>query len=169
MGCRNPWRININQKTGTLYWGDVGPDAYNESELGPAGHDEINQAKKAGNFGWPYFVGNNFAYPIRDFNTSELSPPNNPQAPVNRSRYVEGNITLPEAHPAFIWYRTRGTPEFQELGTGGRTACAGPVFHYNENWKARPSFIHIWIILCLSMSGPETGSLPPASTKKKTW
>ena len=102
MGCRNPWRININQKTGTLYWGDVGPDAYNESELGPAGHDEINQAKKAGNFGWPYFVGNNFAYPIRDFNTSELSPANNPQAPVNRSRYVEGNITLPEAQPAFI-------------------------------------------------------------------
>ena len=48
MGCRNPWRININQKTGTLYWGDVGPDAYNESERGPAGHDEINQAKKAG-------------------------------------------------------------------------------------------------------------------------
>jgi cytochrome c len=137
MGCRNPWRININQKTGTLYWGDVGPDAYNESELGPAGHDEINQAKKAGNFGWPYFVGNNFAYPIRDFNTSELSPPNNPQAPVNRSRYVEGNITLPEAHPAFIWYRSRGTPEFQELGTGGRTACAGPVFHYNEKLKSK--------------------------------
>jgi len=137
MGCRNPWRININQKTGTLYWGDVGPDAYNESELGPAGHDEINQAKKAGNFGWPYFVGNNFAYPIRDFNTSELSPPNNPQAPVNRSRYVAGNITLPEAHPAFIWYRTRGTPEFEELGTGGRTACAGPVFHYNEKLKSK--------------------------------
>ena len=137
MGCRNPWRININQKTGTLYWGDVGPDAYNESELGPAGHDEINQAKKAGNFGWPYFVGNNFAYPIRDFNTSELSPPNNPQAPVNRSRYVEGNITLPEAHPAFIWYRSRGTPEFKELGTGGRTACAGPVFHYNDELESK--------------------------------
>lgn len=137
MGCRNPWRININQKTGTLYWGDVGPDAYNESELGPAGHDEINQAKKAGNFGWPYFVGNNFAYPIRDFNTSELSSPNNPLAPVNRSRYVEGNITLPEAHPAFIWYRTRGTPEFQELGTGGRTACAGPVFHYDESLDSK--------------------------------
>ena len=137
MGCRNPWRININQKTGTLYWGDVGPDAYNESELGPAGHDEINQAKKAGNFGWPYFVGNNFAYPIRDFNTSELSPPNNPQAPVNRSRYVERNITLPEAQPAFIWYRSRGTPEFQELGTGGRTACAGPVFYYDEDLKSK--------------------------------
>ena len=58
MGCRNPWRINVNQKTGTLYWGDVGPDASVDSERGPSGHDEINQAKVAGNYGWPYFVGN---------------------------------------------------------------------------------------------------------------
>lgn len=137
MGCRNPWRISINQKTGTLYFGDVGPDAFLEGDRGPAGHDEINQAKKAGNFGWPYFVGNNFAYPIRDFNTSELSPPNDPLAPVNRSRYVEGNVSLPEARPAFIWYRSRGTPEFHELGTGGRTACAGPVFHYDENLDSK--------------------------------
>lgn len=136
MGCRNPWRINLNQKTGTLYFGDVGPDAYLEGERGPAGHDEINQVKQAGNFGWPYFVGNNFAYPMRDFNTSELHPPQNPQAPVNRSSFVEKPITLPPANPAFIWYRTRGTPEFSILRGGGRTACAGPVFHYDPELKS---------------------------------
>jgi len=136
MGCRNPWRINLNQKTGTLYFGDVGPDAYLEGERGPAGHDEINQVKQAGNFGWPYFVGNNFAYPMRDFNTSDLHPPQNPQAPVNRSSFVETPIILPPAKPAFIWYRTRGTPEFSILRGGGRTACAGPVFHYNSKLKS---------------------------------
>lgn len=132
MGCRNPWRININQKTGTLYWGDVGPDAHEEDDHGPAGHDEINQAKKSGNFGWPYFVGNNFAYPMRDFNTSILHQPQNPHSPVNRSRYVQDAVALPPAQPAFIWYRSKGTPEFKILGTGGRTACAGPVFHHDS-------------------------------------
>jgi cytochrome c len=148
MGCRNPWRININQKTGTLYFGDVGPDAYLEGERGPAGHDEINQVKQAGNFGWPYFVGNNFAYPMRDFNTSELHPPQNPQAPVNQSSFVENPITLPPANPAFIWYRSRGTPEFKELGTAGRTACAGPVFHYDPKLKS-PTQLHSHFDNCL--------------------
>jgi cytochrome c len=34
MGCRNPWRISLDQKTGYLYWGEVGPDA---NEDGPRG------------------------------------------------------------------------------------------------------------------------------------
>ena len=28
------------------------------STLGPRGYDEINQARAAGNFGWPYFIAN---------------------------------------------------------------------------------------------------------------
>src|SRR5690606_60223 len=31
MGNRNPYRISVDQKTGFLYWGDVGPDARNDS------------------------------------------------------------------------------------------------------------------------------------------
>ena len=53
MGCRNPWRINIDPKTGWLYWGEVGPDARTAGPRGPRGYDEINQARKAGFFGWP--------------------------------------------------------------------------------------------------------------------
>ena len=62
MGCRNPWRMSIDQKTGYVYWGEVGPDAGDDGPRGPRGSDEINQAKRAGNFGWPYFIANNFAY-----------------------------------------------------------------------------------------------------------
>ena len=68
MGCRNPYRISIDEKTGYLYWGEVGPDAgQNDSLRGPRGYDEVNQAKKAGYFGWPYFVGKNYPYAKYDF------------------------------------------------------------------------------------------------------
>jgi cytochrome c len=54
MGHRNPYRISVDRRTGFLYWGDVGPDAARDSaDRGPAGHDEVNQARRAGNFGWP--------------------------------------------------------------------------------------------------------------------
>ena len=63
MGHRNPYRISVDQKNGNLYWGEVGPDAPTDSLdiRGPQGYDEVNQAKKPGNFGWPYFIGNNYA------------------------------------------------------------------------------------------------------------
>ena len=64
MGCRNPWRLNIDQRTGILYWGDVGPDAGSDGPRGPRGYDEVNQARKAGNYGWPYFIGKNRAYSL---------------------------------------------------------------------------------------------------------
>ncbi|MBC7416830.1 MAG: PQQ-dependent sugar dehydrogenase, partial [Pedobacter sp.] len=54
MGDRNPYRIAVDKTTGYLYWGEVGPDANsNDSLRGPMGYDEVNQARKAGNFDWP--------------------------------------------------------------------------------------------------------------------
>ncbi|MEO6546589.1 MAG: ThuA domain-containing protein, partial [Ferruginibacter sp.] len=64
MGNRNPYRISVDQKNSNLYWGEVGPDANTDSlaTRGPRGYDEVNQARKAGYFGWPLFVGNNYPY-----------------------------------------------------------------------------------------------------------
>ena len=59
MGCRNPWRIGVDQRTNTVYWGDVGPDARKETARGPNGFCEINQAAEPGNYGWPYFLADN--------------------------------------------------------------------------------------------------------------
>ena len=68
MGCRNPFRFSIDSKTGWLVWGDVGPDALESNpKRGPAGFDEFNRARQAGNFGWPYFVADNKAYVQYDF------------------------------------------------------------------------------------------------------
>ncbi|WP_431210442.1 PQQ-dependent sugar dehydrogenase [Puia sp. P3] len=49
MGDRNPYRISVDKKNGFLYWGEVGPDANNDSlsSRGPRGYDEVNQCKKS--------------------------------------------------------------------------------------------------------------------------
>src|SRR5690606_12281900 len=86
MGGRNPYRISVDKRTGYLYWGDVGPDASADSvNRGPVAFDEINQARKPGFYGWPYFVGNNQAYHQRDFVTGKQGPKFDPAKPVNNS------------------------------------------------------------------------------------
>jgi cytochrome c len=132
MGCRNPWRISVDQKTGDLYWGDVGPDAGGDGPRGPRGYDEINQAREAGNFGWPYFIGDNFAYPIIDFESGTVGLPLDPAAPENHSVNNTGSTTLPPARPAMVYYPGSPTEAFPAAGSGGRTACAGPVYHADD-------------------------------------
>ncbi|GAB3265477.1 hypothetical protein GCM10027347_33220 [Larkinella harenae] len=132
MGCRNPYRIAVNPKTSVLYWGEIGPDAGKEGEQGPRGYDEFNQAKKAGNFGWPYFVGNNYAYVKWDFATKTAGSKFDPAAPVNNSPNNTGLNQLPPAMPAMIWYPYTPSEEFPELGFGGRSAMAGSFYTYNK-------------------------------------
>jgi glucose/arabinose dehydrogenase/cytochrome c551/c552 len=131
MGDRNPYRISVDQKNSFLYWGEVGPDAASDSltTRGPRGYDEVNQAKKAGYFGWPFFVGNNYAYHAYHYATGESGPAFNPEKPENHSRNNTGLTDLPPARPAFIWYPYAHSPEFPEVGTGGRNAMAGPVYY----------------------------------------
>ena len=130
MGNRNPYRIAIDQKTGYLYWGEVGPDARdNLPDRGPRGHDEINQARAAGNFGWPFFVGDNKAYNDYNFTTATSGPRFDPMSPVNDSPNNTGMRTLPPTQKAFIWYPYAVSPEFPIVGAGGRNAMAGPVFY----------------------------------------
>ncbi len=133
MGNRNPFRIAVDRRTGFLYWGEVGPDAGNDSlRRGPRGHDEINQARQAGYFGWPLFVGDNKPYYRYDFEAKESGAIFDPLHPVNFSRNNTGLQALPPAQKAFIWYPYVDSPEFPELGQGGRNAMAGPVYHYDD-------------------------------------
>lgn len=135
MGNRNPYRIAVDQKTGYLYWGEVGPDAgENDSLRGPRGYDEINQAKKAGFFGWPYFIGPNYAYAKFDFEKEKANERWNPEKPLNQSPNNTGKEILPPATPAYIWYPYEKSDEFPMVKTGGRNAMAGPIY-YSENYK----------------------------------
>ena len=131
MGNRNPYRISVDQKNSNLYWGEVGPDADKDSfeTRGPRGYDEVNQARKAGFFGWPLFVGNNYAYHQYDYATGKSGPLYDPKKPINSSRNNTGLQELPAAQPAFIWYPYGASADFPQVGTGGRNAMAGPVYY----------------------------------------
>lgn len=130
-GNRNPYRISVDQKNGYLYWGEVGPDANNDSldVRGPRGYDEVNQAREAGFFGWPLFIGDNYPYRPYDYNTGASSQAFDPQKPVNNSPNNTGIKELPPAQPAFIWYPYAASRDFPQTGTGGRNAMAGPVYY----------------------------------------
>lgn len=133
MGNRNPWRIAVDRRSGFLYWGEVGPDAGGPNEnRGPAGFDEINQARAAGNFGWPLVIADNKPYHRFDFATGKHGDAWDPLKPLNESRYNTGPKELPTAQPAFIWYPYSASTRFPVVKDGGRTACAGPVYYFDE-------------------------------------
>src|SRR5690606_14865100 len=76
-----------------------------------------------------------------------------PAKPVNLSRNNTGLKELPPAQPAFIWYPYDVSPDFPQVGTGGRNAMAGPVYYsdlYPENTRLPDYFdgklfIYEWI------------------------
>lgn len=141
MGCRNPWRISVDPASGFVYWGDVGPDAAAAGPRGPQGFDEINQARGPGNFGWPLFIADNRPYADYDFATQTAGPLFDPLRPVNDSPLNTGARELPPARPAWIFYPYDGSPEFPALdGPGGRTACAGPVYHFEPGLASDTKF-----------------------------
>ncbi|MBP6448013.1 MAG: ThuA domain-containing protein [Saprospiraceae bacterium] len=145
MGNRNPYRISVDKKNNYLYWGEVGPDAGTNSESrGPRGYDEINQAKVPGNFGWPLFVGNNYAYNRYDYDSGISGLKYDPAKPINESRVNTGLKDLPPAVPALIYYPYDKSDEFPMLGSGGRNAMAGPVY-YEDLYQSKtklPSYFN---------------------------
>jgi cytochrome c len=147
MGNRNPYRISVDKRTGFLYWGEVGPDAgENMDKYGPRGHDEVNQARKAGYFGWPLFVADNKAYKQRDFYKDSTWTKFDPMHPINDSPHNTGLRELPPAQKAFIYYPYKESPEFGDIvGIGGRNAMGGPVYYagdYDANSKVKfPSYL----------------------------
>ncbi len=119
MGCRNPFRISVDSRNGFLYWGEVGPDAGESTNRGSKGFDELNQAKSAGYFGWPYFLADNKAYANYDFESNIVGSRFNPDHPVNDSPNNTGLTNLPSATKP-LWYYPRAS------------ACAGPVYYYDD-------------------------------------
>lgn len=76
MGTRNPFRFALDPETGRLIWGDVGPDANEDSPTrGPRGYDEVNYADAPGDFGWPWCIAENLPYVDYDFATEASGEP----------------------------------------------------------------------------------------------
>jgi cytochrome c len=137
MGHRNAWRPSIDSKTGWLYWGEVGPDAGEDTKSTKRGMDELNQAKKPGNFGWPYFIGDNKGYPYYDYVTNTLHEENNPAKPINKSVNNTGLQELPPAQIPLVYYPYGVSDKFPEVGTGSRCAVGGPIYHQADFKNAK--------------------------------
>ena len=171
MGHRNPWRISLDNQTGFLYWGEVGPDANIDSIWGPKGYDEFNQAKGPGFFGWPYFIGNNRPYNSNDgFDEDgklKYGAPFDVNKPVNNSVNNTGIKELPSPIPAFISYPYGPSEDFPLVGSAGRSATGGPVFRKSDFKNAPrpfPSYYEgKWLIIdfmrdwIMSVTMDETG------------
>ena len=134
MGHRNPFRIAVDDETGWVYAGEVGPDAGSDNaDRGPRGYDEWNQIREAGNYGWPYCIADNQAY--REWDFASGTPGESfdcENGPANKSPFNTGLDTVPAAKDAFVWYPYGQSPQFPELPQGGgRSAYAGDVYHYD--------------------------------------
>lgn len=154
MGDRNPWRPSVDTKTGWLYWGEVGPDANEDSRTTRMGMDELNQARGPGFFGWPYFIGENVAYPMYNYINDSVSPGKDPAKPTNYSVNNTGLNELPPAQPAFISYPYRNSEKFPLVGSGARCAVGGPIYHQANFVNAKrpwPAYYEgKWIVADLS-------------------
>ncbi|MFC3702401.1 PQQ-dependent sugar dehydrogenase [Reinekea marina] len=63
-GLRNPWRMSFDTKTGQLWLGDVGQNAW----------EEVNVIEKGGNYGWRLFEGTHEFKPEKDAQLNLLEP-----------------------------------------------------------------------------------------------
>ncbi|MES2872352.1 MAG: PQQ-dependent sugar dehydrogenase [Bacteroidota bacterium] len=142
MGNRNPWRLTIDSKSGWLYWGEVGPDGSQDDmeKRGPQSYDEFNIAKRPGNYGWPYFIGDNKPYRDYNFDTKVSGELFDPANPVNDSPNNTGIKNLPPALPAIVWYGKGTSTEFPLLGTGSNSAVGGPIYRLQDFANAKRAF-----------------------------
>src|SRR5918997_2894229 len=158
MGHRNPFRIQIDSETGWLYNGEVGPDAGGENaNRGPRGYDELNQIREAGNMGWPYCIADNKPYSNWDFATLTHSgffdcdgSGGADDGPLNDSAWNTGKPNTPPTTRAPLWWPYTphanapgfpfDTPPLNIPDGPGRTAIAGPTYHFDPENPAESKF-----------------------------
>jgi len=101
---------------------------------------EFNQAKRAGNYGWPYSRGNNRMYFDYDFKTKESKNRFEPGNITNNSPNNTGIKSLPPIQSSLIWYSYDQSSEFPWLGVGGVNPMSGPIYHAEDFPTSRNSF-----------------------------
>jgi cytochrome c len=120
MGSRNPYSLTLDPSRKAVTWGDVGPDFGGISE-------EHNLTSKPGNFGWPFYAGDNI----------KLGGGGTAEAPINTESGNTGLTNLPPAIPAVDSYKQN-------------CAITGPVYHYNRipnhAGKMPPHFDGKWFV-----------------------
>lgn len=145
MGMRNPYRFTVDDQTGWLIWGEVGPDAdQTVANRGRSGHDEFNIAMDPGYYGWPYCNGNQFAYNAVTYTSTSdpgtIGDKYDCSKLVNNSPNNTGVNKLPPARPPLIWYSVSNNADWPQMGTGQETAMGGPMYRYDKSLQSKTKF-----------------------------
>ena len=134
MGLRNPSRMTIDPETDVPFAAWVGPDAGSPSATqGPSTYETATQLPTAGNYGWPYCMGNKQAYRDRIADGSLRT--------TNVAGYVNGG---PRGRPTPGWYDCNNLVNDSTNNTGlvtlphttGTGKDAGTA-HSNNVWYSR--------------------------------
>ncbi|HWS33913.1 MAG TPA: PQQ-dependent sugar dehydrogenase [Actinoplanes sp.] len=137
MGLRNPFRFDVDEKTGVVYLADYSPDAREPNPArGPVGHGRWMAVDRPANYGWPYCVSPDLPYIDYDFATETSGAPFNCKNPVNDSPNNTGLRKLPPVEKAEVIYNFGASAEFPELGTGGVGPMGGPAYQYDKRLKS---------------------------------
>ena len=151
-GHRNPYRVRVDSRTGWIFWGEVGPDANEDSQTrGPSGHDEWNLATQPGFFGHPYCNGYNVPYnKMTTASPATYGAKYDCAALVNTSPNNTGIHHMPPAVPALVAYTsgnsTDDDPRFNSgtdwtsIKHGGETAVGGPMYRYDPQLASTAKF-----------------------------
>ena len=90
MGLRNPSRLSIDPETDVPYAAWVGPDAGEpDADQGPSTYENAAQISHAGNYGWPYCMGDGQAYRDR---IGSATAPDDPDATTLRGDNPPGYV-----------------------------------------------------------------------------
>lgn len=140
MGVRNPYTLEYDPVRKAVAWGDIGPDVGQSG----AGTEEFNLAMAPGNYGYPYWAGNQ--QPLEGGHGT-------PEAPINERADNTGLRELKPALAATLPYRR---------------ACAvtGPIYRYDGKLKdpARlpPHLDGKWIVSDFNLSWIDAVTLDAA-------
>ncbi|WP_407319673.1 PQQ-dependent sugar dehydrogenase [Isoptericola halotolerans] len=138
MGLRNPFRIDVDETTGAVSWGDYGPDSGVASdERGPMGYVEWQSTTTPLNGGWPYCHGPNTNYNEWDYATESPGEWFDCEAGAeNNSTWNTGLDVLPPATAPQVYYGDNpGDQPFDEFvefdAQGGQGPMGGPVLDFD--------------------------------------
>ncbi|MBB2988248.1 PQQ-dependent sugar dehydrogenase [Terracoccus luteus] len=133
MGLRNPFRFDVDKRTGVVYMADYSPDAGTANpDRGPAGHGRWMAIDKPANYGWPYCVQPDIPYVDYDFATGESGEAFDCQQPVNDSPNNTGLRYLPTVERSELAYAGAPNAQWPELGRGGIAPMAGPAYYFDR-------------------------------------
>jgi cytochrome c len=148
MGLRNPFTLSLDSARRAVTWGDVGPDVFSVGSTNPSQWtEEHNFTTQPGNFGSPYWAGNQI---------SVTSGGGTPQSPVNNHNTNTGLTALPPALPALNSYARD-------------CAITGPVYYYDSTntsrYKFPPHFHGAWFVADFNRSYIQVLGLNPTGTQ----